>query len=176
MAEPGASVKISSGTEPAAPESSVQKSEVRTQKKEPAPKVSENSDRPPERAVAQPARKKKSQAEVEKSLLALVGPPSLLHTNSDADTAAPEAKLEPTAAAEARLTKEEVVDVADAGARTRGYTPAEYQRAEPRYNSKDQIWTIEYEQRLPDEPMESAKHFSFTVDDKTKGIVFVPAK
>ena len=127
--------------------------------------------------VKQPPRKKKSQTEVEQSLRALVAPPSGLGRNPDGDilpeVAPPEAATLP--AADARLTKEEIVDLADKEARTRGYNPAEYERAEPQYNSADAIWSVSYDQ--PAIGMaETSKRFSITIDDKTKGTIFVPGK
>jgi hypothetical protein len=125
----------------------------------------------------QPPRKKKSQTEVEQSLRALVAPPSGLGRNPDGDilpeVAPPEAATLP--AADARLTKEEIVDLADKEARVRGYNPAEYERAEPQYNSADAVWSVSYDQ--PAVGMaETSKRFSVTIDDKTKGTVFVPGK
>ena len=106
-------------------------------------------------------------AEVKGSLLSLVEPPSALHINPAADA---------SPGTNARLTKEEVVDLADAEARSRGYHPAEYQRLDPQYNSADEIWSISYGQRSVDETAETAKDFSVIVDDKTKGTVFVAGK
>ena len=113
---------------------------------------------------------------MEQSLRALAVPPSGLHRNPDGDilpeVAPPEAALP---AADARLTKEEIVDLADKEARTRGYNPAEYQRGEPQYNSADAIWSVSYDQ--PAVGMaETSKRFRVTIDDKTKGTVFVPGK
>ncbi|MEY2530209.1 MAG: hypothetical protein QOI96_294 [Verrucomicrobiota bacterium] len=199
-AEP-TSVKRSGVAEPAAPaEGPVQKADVTNQKEEISGQTSENTDRatakpttqnipassvgaggaadvkrPP--TISNPPPAKKSQAEVEKSLLTLVGPPSSLHARPHADVPAANAEQETKVAPlDGRLTKEGVVDLADAEARTRGYNPAEYERTEPRYDPADQIWTINYERRLVDETLESGKRFSVTIDDKTKGIVFVPGK
>ena len=102
------------------------------------------------------------------SVESLVGPPSTLHTNPAATNA--------SSSGSARLTKEEVVDLADAEARSRGYHPAEYQRLDPQYNSADEVWSISYDRISADEMAETAKHFSVTIDDKTKGTVFVPGK
>jgi len=97
----------------------------------------------------------------------LVAPPSALRTNSVADA---------SPGANARLTKEEVVDLADAEARSRGYDLTEYQRLDPQYNPADEIWSLGYDQRLVDGTAETGRHFSVTVDDKTKGTVFVSGK
>ena len=78
--------------------------------------------------------------------------------------------------ASARLTKEEVVDIADAVARSRGYDLAEYQRPEPQYDPADQTWSLMYDQKLVDGTAEIGKHFSVAVGDKTKGAVLVAGK
>jgi hypothetical protein len=101
------------------------------------------------------------------SVESLVGPPSTLHTNLATNA---------SSSGSARLTKEEVADLADAEARSRGYHPAEYQRLDPQYNSADEVWSISYDRISADEMAETAKHFSVTIDDKTKGTVFVPGK
>jgi hypothetical protein len=117
---------------------------------------------------------KKSQAESEVSLSSLVGPPASLHTNPVADASADTNREKTPRSTEARLTKEEALDLADAEANARGYSPAQYGRAEPSYNSADEIWSVSY--KPLDESMENGKRFSVTIDDKTKGIVFVPGK
>jgi hypothetical protein len=76
----------------------------------------------------------------------------------------------------ARLTKEEVVDLADAEVRSRRYNLGEYRRLDPQYNPADEVWSLSYDPRSADETEERAKHFSVVVDDKTKGTVFVPGK
>jgi hypothetical protein len=134
--------------------------------------VPNNAKRGPSKPAL--ARPKKSQAELEESLSALVGPPSSLHTNVTADGSAIGAGQEETQqSVEARLTKEEVVDLADAEARTRGYSPTGYGRAEAEYNPADQVWSINYK---PLDETTGKQRFSITVDDKTKGTVFVQGK
>jgi len=64
--------------------------------------------------------------------------------------------------ASARLTKEEVVDLADAAARARGYAFTKYERPEPQYDPADQIWLLAYDQRL------IGKHFIVAVGDRSK--------
>jgi len=86
----------------------------------------------------------------------------------------PEAAASPTATA--RLTKEEVVDLADAEASSVGYDLAEYQRPEPQYDPADQVWSLLYDQKPVDGTAEIGKHFSVAVDDKTKRTVLVAGK
>ena len=185
-AEP-ATAKPSVATEPTAPaegpgqksEARSRESEVRNQTTDKKAEVGEQKSESTDRTVSKPATNKKSQSAVEESLSALVGPPSSLHTNPDANASAVDAKQEAatSSSADVRLTKEEVVDLADAEARTRGYSPSEYGRAEPQYNSAAEVWSISYEQKpTPDGTIESTKRFSVTVDDKTKGTVFVVGK
>jgi hypothetical protein len=134
--------------------------------------VSNDAKRGPSKQAS--TRPKKSQVELEESLSALVGPPSSLHTNVTADGSAIGAGQDETPqSVEARLTKEEVVDLADAEARARGYSPAGYGRAEAEYNPADRVWSINYK---PLDETTGQRPFSITVDDKTKGTVFVQGK
>ncbi|MDQ2824728.1 MAG: hypothetical protein M3R29_04705 [Verrucomicrobiota bacterium] len=170
-----AAAKRSNVADPAAPaEGPVHRAEDRGQRTEVSAQRLESADR----TVSKPVTNKKPRTEMDESLSALVGPPSSLHTNPDAGASPADAKQEAAAVSsvDPRLTKDAVVDLADTGARTRGYNPAEYQRAAPQYHPADQIWSINYEQKSFDETMEGGKRFSVTVDDKTKGIVIVPGK
>jgi hypothetical protein len=174
--EDASSAKSSNATEPEAPAEGPirkpEKEEVKTQaSKLPTPDiptastdaVTNDAKRSTSKQAA--ARPKKSQGEVEESLSALVGPPSSLHTNVTADGSA--------IGVEARLTQEEVVDLADAEARARGYSPVGYGRAEAQYNPADRVWSINYK---PLDETTGQQRFSVTVDDKTKGTVFVLGK
>jgi hypothetical protein len=115
--------------------------------------------------------------DIDNSLRLLVWPPRHLRKRpvSTGSLAGPnpEAALP---AANARLTKKEVVDLADAVARSRGYDLAEYQRPEPQYDPADQTWSLLYEQKPVDGTAEIGKHFSVAVRDKTKGTALVPGK
>jgi len=122
---------------------------------------------PSEESVPTAPISKKSEAEVEDSLQSLAQPPSSL-------LAIPETAGSPGASP--RLTKEEVVKLANAKARTYGYNRADYQRAEPQYNAAYKIWSVSYEQSAADGIEEVGKHFSVIVDDKTKGTVFLLRK
>jgi hypothetical protein len=88
--------------------------------------------------------------------------------------ASPEAVSSP--AANVRLTEEEVVDLADAAARSRGYDPAQYWRPDPHYNPAAKTWSLVYDQKAHYATGGIVKHFTVTVDNKTKGTVFVPGK
>jgi hypothetical protein len=119
---------------------------------------------PSKESVPTPPTSKKSEAEVEDSLQSLVRPPASL-------LAIPEIAGSPEASP--RLTKEEVINLANAKARTLGYNRTDYHRAEPQYNAAYKIWSVSYEQSAADGIEEADKHFSVIVDDKTKGTVFL---
>ncbi len=95
---------------------------------------------------------------IHESLRELVGPVSLLRPRGNV-----------------HLTKEQAIDLADREARARGFNPAEYDRTEAQYNAVDRIWTINYHHPAHDET-EKSRHFTVTIDDQTRGIVFVPGK
>jgi hypothetical protein len=161
-----------------------QKSEVGAQKSEivevtPAKKreVAATTPRPGE-AVPKPWMTKKSQAKADEALRALVGPPASLRPDTVVNIPSTKAQSEaaPSGSIAARLTREEVVDAADAEARRRGYDPAEYIHGEPEFKAADGVWSVSYKQSSVNEMAETAKNFSVTIDDKTKGIVFVPGK
>lgn len=115
--------------------------------------------------------------DIDNSLRLLVWPPRHLRSRpvgtSSLAGANPETR---SPAVNARLTKKEVVDLADALARSRGYDLAEYQRPEPQYDPADQTWSLLYEQKPVDGTLEIGKHFSVAVRDKTKGTALVRGK
>jgi len=96
-----------------------------------------------------------SESGVDDSLQLLVRPPRFLRLRSAGARSGPPF-------ANARLTKEEVVDLADAAARARGYAFTEYARPEPQYDPADQIWLLAYDQKL------IGKHFIVAVGDRSK--------
>lgn len=133
------------------------------------------AEAPPASTPPSPSPSKKSAAEVEASLQSLVRPPSVLHDNPETVGSSPAASSS-SAGTEARLTREEVIETADALARKRGYDPADYERAEPQYNSTDGVWSLTYEQKPAGASDEPPRRFGVTIDDHTKGTVFVPPK
>ena len=74
----------------------------------------------------------------------------------------------------ARLTKAEVIRLADAEARRQGYDLREYQRPQAHYNyvRADDTWFVSYDQIYINGMGEVGKHFMVTVEDKTKKIYF----
>ena len=119
---------------------------------------------PSKEPVPTPSTSKKSEAEVKDSLQSRVRPPSSL-------LAIPQTAASPEASP--RLTKQEVINIANAKARTHGYNRTDYRRAEPQYNAAYKVWSVSYEQRTADGMEEAGEHFSVIVDDKTKGTVFM---
>jgi hypothetical protein len=117
----------------------------------------------PEESVPKPRTNKKSKAESADFLQSPGQPPSSLY-------AIPETAVSPEASP--RLTKEQVIKIANAEARKRGYNRADYHRAEAQYNAAYKIWSVSYERSTVDGMDEAGKHFSVIVDDKTKGAVF----
>jgi hypothetical protein len=131
---------------------------------------SEITDRSAARAFPESATADKPEAESDNSVEELVGPSSSLRIKavSDGSPAATNPEAASSPAASARLTEEEVVDLADAAARSRGYDPAQYWRPDPRYNPADKIWSLEYDQKAHYASGALGKHFTVTVDNKTK--------
>lgn len=99
------------------------------------------------------------------SLQLLTGPPSSLRHD-----------LPPPAAGtnEARLTSEEVAEAGNAAVRTHGYDLNEFSRGEPQFDSENATWTVLYSPTNSPDP--EMKGFTVTIDDATRGTVFVPAK
>ncbi len=117
--------------------------------------------------------------DIDDSLRLLVWPPRSLRMRSfsgGSPAGANPGAAAPPATTNARLTKEEVVDLADAEARSRGYDLTEYQRPEPQYDPSDQTWSLFYDQTPSDGMQEIGKYFSVAVDDKAKRRVLVPGK
>jgi hypothetical protein len=149
-----------------------------TPQREDSGQQSEITDRPAAQANPKSPAADKPEAESDDSVEQLVGPPSSLRMKavSDGSPAAtnPEAVSSPPASA--HLTEEEVVDLADTAARSRGYDPAQYWRPDPRYNRADKIWSLEYDQKAHYATEGIGKHFTVTVDNKTKKASIMPGK
>jgi hypothetical protein len=106
----------------------------------------------------------KETAEADAAVRSLAQPPSSLRRVPET-AAAPEAHP--------RLTKEEVIRIANAEARTRGYNRVDYYMTEPEYKAAYKVWSVSYEPGAVDGTAETDKRFSVIVDDKTKGTVLV---
>jgi hypothetical protein len=71
-------------------------------------------------------------------------------------------------AANAHLSKKEVINLADSQARAHGYDLSQFEHSEPQYDPIDGIWSLFYEQK-PDVGIgNSGRHFAVAVDDKRK--------
>lgn len=105
----------------------------------------------------------------EKSLRSLTGPPSSLVKNSVTEES-PMASVTSTSSspppAGSRLTNTEVVALADIEARSHGFDLHTYQRLQPEYREADKVWSVSYDQMSANGM--SGRHFSVSVDDKTK--------
>jgi hypothetical protein len=177
-------------TLPADAESAQARDEATAERTRPKPKVAKTSATPP--VVAQkrveparvespppllpapqapppaPQQTSKSMREADASVQSLVGPPSSLRSVSG-ETPAP-TPFDP----DPPLNRDEVVDLADTLARTHGYNISEYERSEAHHSETDDTWSISYEQKPGEGMAESAKHFSVTVDGKSKKASIVP--
>jgi len=126
----------------------------------------------PNRSTAKPSTADRPKIHGDDSLRRWVGPPRSLRRGPVGSPAG----VNPAPPANARLTKEEVVDLAEAAARSRGYDLSEYQRAEPQYDPADGAWSLLYGQKPADGTTAIGKHFSVAVEDKTKRTVLVGGK
>jgi hypothetical protein len=121
------------------------------------------------------------------SLRSLISPPSLLRMKAMAEASPKEsmpakepssaqASVPPTTSSSPpgpSLNATEVIDLADAEARTQGYDLGEYQRPQAHYTAKDGTWSVSYAQKYVDGMGEVGTPFSVTVEDKTKKISIV---
>lgn len=106
------------------------------------------------------------------SLRSLTSPPSTLRANLVGD-ASPQASIPSTALsspARPRLTPAEVIELADAEAGAQGHNLGEYQRPQANYTAAKDTWSVSYDQKYVDANgmAENGKHFSVSVEDKTK--------
>ena len=123
------------------------------------------------------------------SLRSLISPPALLRMKAMAE-ASPKAPIPakesspppqesvppatPSPPPGPSLSATEVIDLADAEARTQGYDLGEYQRPQAHYTATDGTWSVSYAQKYVDGMGEVGTPFSVTVEDKTKKISIVP--
>jgi hypothetical protein len=126
-----------------------------------------------EKPVLTPPTANEPRDGVDDSLRALVGPPSSLRTfpvAADAASTHAEPERPSSPAANAHLTQEEAIDLADAEARALGYNLDEYQRPKADYSAVEDKWWLFYDQKSGDGMPEIGKYFSATVHDKTKKV------
>ena len=157
--EQAALVAAKTKTEPEAPAQGPEKSE-KPAKTEARSTTSEEVTRP------QPNDSAKSAKVADNSLQLLTGPPPVLrHELPPPPSEGPN---------EARLTSQEVADAGDAAVRTHGYDPGRFVRGEPKFDGQSGTWSVPYGASNNTDP--DAKGFTVTIDDATKGSIFVPTK
>ena len=108
------------------------------------------------------------------SLRSLTGPPSALRTDPAVETAPQHSTG--SASTRPRLSKADVIRLADAEAGTQGYNIADYQRRPVAYTSENDTWSVSYNQKPVDGTAEIGKHFSVTVEDKTDKVSITPGR
>jgi hypothetical protein len=104
------------------------------------------------------------------SLAELAAPPASLRNEPMVETpsTAPEADLASSPSANAQLTTEEAVAIADSEARARGYDLNQYERPKADYSKVKGKWSLVYDSKNPQAVEESARHFRVTVDDASR--------
>jgi hypothetical protein len=119
---------------------------------------------------------------VDDSLRALMSPPSLLRKNPGAEPA-PQASIPSTSSSPSppvrpHLTAGDVIELADAEARTQGFDLGEYQHPQARYSAADGTWSVLYDLKSVDSNAMGGmdKPFSVSVEDKTKKTSIVPER
>jgi hypothetical protein len=121
-------------------------------------------------------RVKPVSSEYDDSLRELLGPPSKLRGRAGTD--APPKPSKPSAAsAGPRLAAAEVVELADAEARAKGYDLSAYERPQLQYAEADNTWSVVYAQKNDANGIgEAGKQFSVNIEDKTKKTSVVPGQ
>jgi hypothetical protein len=125
-------------------------------------------------AGANPRESRLPRLDIDESLVALTGPPSSLKPQVDVSETKPNAS--PSRSGTIQLSKQEVIDLADAEARKRGYNVEEYQRTEPLFDPADRTWSVFYDRNSGSGKKQTNKHFTVAVDDKTRRIAIIPAR
>jgi hypothetical protein len=83
-----------------------------------------------------------------------------------------------TAPTAPRLSKVEVIRLADAEARRHGYDLRAFERPEAHYNyvERDDTWWVSYEGKAINGMTTVGNHFSVTIEDKTKKLWLIPGR
>ena len=125
----------------------------------------EKRPQPSVETTPQTAPASESAAPVSDSLRSLTAPPASLRTDAAAAPLAPTPQTAQSASDEsgAGLNAAEVINLADAEARTRGYNLEEYQQPQAQHSTDADTWSVAYEPKTG-----AAKRFSVVVDQKTK--------
>jgi hypothetical protein len=120
--------------------------------------------------VSEQAARETSKPTTDDSLESLISAPSFLRMSARHE-AKPKPSVPPTASSSPsgpRLTEAEVIGLANAEASARGFNLDEYRRPQPQYT--DETWSVSYDPKSVDANGMGGvgKHFSVTVEDKTK--------
>lgn len=132
--------------------------------------------------ASKPATTETPSRDVDDSLRSLIGQPSLLRTknvSAEPSPAAspPPAKAESSPPAGPRLTAPEVITLANAEAQKQGHKLGEYRHPLADYIATDETWSVSYDQKANANGMaETGKHFSVSVEDKTKKTSIIPGR
>ncbi len=148
------------------------------------PLQSDGAKRQADQHVSAPAVSEAPRPAVDDSLRSLMSPPSLLRNNPgtepspQASASIPSTSTSPSPPARSRLTAAEVIELADAEARTQGYNLGEYQHPHAHYTAADDTWLVSYDQKSVDSNAmgEMNKNFSVSVEDETKKTSIVPER
>jgi hypothetical protein len=109
----------------------------------------------------------------------LPGREAPITSTSSSPEASSQASMPPPASsppAAPRLTTAEVIGLADEEARTQGYDLAGYQCSKVDYIVTENTWSVWYDQKPVEGMAEPGKHFSVTVEDKTRKTFIAPQK
>jgi hypothetical protein len=139
---------------------------------------SEITNRSADQPVPEQAARETSNPASDDSLDSLVSVPSFLRMSARAE-AQPQTSTPPTVSSSRsgpRLTEAQVIGLADAEARTQGYNLDEYRRPHPQYAAE--TWSVSYDSKSVDANGMGGvgKHFSVSVEDKTKKASIVAGK
>src|SRR5712691_2746315 len=152
------------GPPPTAKAENVQTATVTTQPESaPPPAAEPPAEGPPKTSAS------KGTTQVSDSLQSLTAPPSSLRSDVAGEISPPasiSSKGPPPARPE--LDAAEVVELADTEARTHGYDLSEYERPQVQYTTETGAWSVSYDQKKTAGAVDTGKHFSVTVDEKTK--------
>ncbi len=138
-----------------------ERSAVRPPAEGPSSGGSSMTDQRPNDDIPGPAE---TQGQGNNALRSLTGPPSGLRTDPAVETVPQHSTQSPSPP---RLSKADVIRLADAEAGTQGYNIADYPRRRVVYITANDTWSVSYNQKPVGGAAEVGQHFSVTVEDKT---------
>ena len=105
----------------------------------------------------------------------LLAPPSTLRIDPIVETpSTAEPQTATTPGANAQLTQEEAVNLADTEARVQGYDLNQYERPKADYSKVKRMWSLIYDLKQADAAGETAPYFRVSVDDETRKVEVKP--